>query len=177
MSEMTSTQQAKSRGEAFNYSLNGNINTMKESAVEVRELALEAGTDLSGALNDMLFKIEVAYQLWHGLDEQNFEMVHLTEDPKQPEKTINDLNLTEMERKALQALIDGLYAEPGYSDMVAEDIEAETGIPGKKLRGVLSSLVRKGIISIPEQDINGEEVAIIYLRDDYYYLHPEWAVM
>lgn len=80
-------------------------------------------------------------------------------------------NLTAMEEKALSALIDGLYAEPGFSDVDANDIAKWTGIPTRNIRGVLSSLIKKDYIQI---DDPGTGYQIIYLNDSKWYLHPEW---
>ncbi len=87
----------------------------------------------------------------------------------------HNLNLTELEEKVLENLIDNLYAEPGFSDVDAKDISKETGIPMKSIRGVLGSLVKKGIVSLDETSTYGApKYVIIYLNNDYWYLHPEW---
>ncbi len=54
----------------------GNINDLKDLAVEIRQLATDAGKDLSGGLNDALFDIEVQYQAYHSLDDDNFDAIH-----------------------------------------------------------------------------------------------------
>jgi hypothetical protein len=89
---------------------------------------------------------------------------------------IETLGLTPLETQALNALINGLYAEAGFSDVDANDIAAETGIPTKTLRGVLSSLVKRGIVELIPTDTWGAEkqYVIIYLREAYWGLHPEW---
>ena len=56
--------------------LSGNINDLKDIAVELRKLAADAGTDLSGSLNDALFQIETGYQAFHGLDENDFDVIN-----------------------------------------------------------------------------------------------------
>ena len=59
--------------------------------------------------------------------------------------------LTEMEEKTYKAILDHLdEGEPHFSDLVAEDLALETEIPIKKLRGVLSNLIKKDLISIEE---------------------------
>ena len=84
----------------------------------------------------------------------------------------NSLKLTDLETQVLEVLIDGLYAEPGFSDVDVHDIaRAITTLPTKIIRGVLGSLVKKGIITI---DRNGSDYDIIYLNQDYWYMHPEW---
>jgi len=86
---------------------------------------------------------------------------------------MNELNLTELESLTLTAFIGGLYAEPGFSDVDVNDLSSELGIPTKVLRGVLGSLVKKGIVSIEE---NGGGYDIIHMREKYWYLvNEEWA--
>jgi hypothetical protein len=84
-----------------------------------------------------------------------------------------DINLTELESKTLNAFIGGLYAEPGFSDVDVNDLSSELEISTKVLRGVLGSLVKKGIVSIEE---NGGGYDIIHMREKYWYLvNEEWA--
>lgn len=83
---------------------------------------------------------------------------------------IKQLGLTEMESQCLQSLIDGLYAEAGFSDVDAKDIAEWTGIPIKSVRGVLANLVKKGLIDI---DDNEAGYMIIYLRPEWYQLHSQ----
>jgi hypothetical protein len=88
--------------------------------------------------------------------------------------------LTALEEQALSSLIKGLYAEPGFSDMDANDIAKDSGIPTRKLRGVLASLVKKEYIFIEPTENWGSHgrklpaYEIIYLKESKYYLHPEW---
>jgi sugar-specific transcriptional regulator TrmB len=83
---------------------------------------------------------------------------------------------TELEQTILDSLIKGLYAEPGFSDVDANDLAQSTGIPTKQIGGVLSSLVKKGVVSLEETDTWGapEQYVLIYLNKAYWYLHPEW---
>ncbi len=83
----------------------------------------------------------------------------------------NNLSLTALENQALECLINNLYAEPGFSDVDANDISRQTKIPMKSLRGTLSSLVKKGIIQLDE---NYSNFVIIYLMEQFWYLHPTW---
>lgn len=84
---------------------------------------------------------------------------------------MKNLNLTQLEEQVLNSLISQLYAEPGYSDVDANDIARDIKVDIKSVRGSVGSLVRKHIIGT---DDNGEYV-IIYLNEAYYYLHPEWS--
>ena len=88
----------------------------------------------------------------------------------------HNLNLTALETTVLETLIDSLYAEPGFSDVDAHDIARDTKISTKSIRGALSSLVKKGIVSLEETDNWGakEQFVIIYLNNSHWYLHPEW---
>jgi sugar-specific transcriptional regulator TrmB len=81
------------------------------------------------------------------------------------------LQLTEMESNTVIALINGLYAEASFSDVDAKDLSSWTGIPTRSIRGVLSSLTKKGIVTI---DDNGAGYQIVYLCEQFWYLHPEW---
>lgn len=78
---------------------------------------------------------------------------------------------TDLENKVLTAFINGLYAEPGFSDVDANDISRDINIPTKQVRGALGSLVKKGVVTIHTNDSNYD---IIYLNESHYHLHPEW---
>ena len=84
----------------------------------------------------------------------------------------HNLKLTEMESQVLESFIGELYAEPGFSDVDAKDLSKITKIPMNSIRGVLSSLVKKGIVSLENSDDN--TFIIIYLNEPFYYLHPVW---
>jgi hypothetical protein len=83
----------------------------------------------------------------------------------------NNLSLTQLETQVLESFISLLYAEAGFSDVDAKDISVDTGITMRSIRGVLSSLIQKGIISICEND---SKYQLIYLNQNYWYLHPQW---
>jgi len=86
---------------------------------------------------------------------------------------ISELNLTELESKTLTSFIGGLYAEPGFSDVDANDIASDLGISTKIIRGALGSLVKKEIVSLDENDSG---YVIIYLNTKYWPLVNEnWA--
>ena len=86
------------------------------------------------------------------------------------------IKLTQLEAQVLESLINGLYAEAGFSDVDAKDIAEWINKPIKSVRGALGSLVKKGIVQIEETDSWGSADAymIIYLNPDHYYLHPKW---
>jgi predicted transcriptional regulator len=79
---------------------------------------------------------------------------------------------TELEKKVLDAYIPMLYAEAGFSDVDAHDLSKETGITMRSIRGVIGSLVQKGVIWTDEND---SHYVIIYLSQDFYHLHPTWS--
>jgi len=94
-------------------------------------------------------------------------------------KIINGLiiseELTIKEGIVMEQLIGALYAEPGFSDVSPRDLVKLTGIPMESLRGVLGSLTKKAIISIEDNDEWSASEDIVYLNEDFYYMHPEWS--
>jgi predicted ArsR family transcriptional regulator len=88
---------------------------------------------------------------------------------------MSQTQFTELEEQVLNALIEGLDAEPGFSNIDANDLAEETGIPTKQIRGVLSSLVKKGVVTLNETDTWGApKYVIVYLNESHWHLHPEW---
>jgi DNA-binding IclR family transcriptional regulator len=88
---------------------------------------------------------------------------------------MSQTQFTELETQVLDALIGGLDAEPGFSNIDANDLAEETGIPTKQIRGVLSSLVKKGVVTLNETDTWGApKYVIVYLNESHWHLHPEW---
>jgi DNA-binding MarR family transcriptional regulator len=91
---------------------------------------------------------------------------------------LSDHNLTPNETLVMEGLIDNLYAEPGFSDVCAKDLSKVTKIPTKSIRGVISSLVKKGFIWVSEEErwMGRVEIpALVYLSEEHYDLHPEWS--
>jgi len=89
---------------------------------------------------------------------------------------MKNLNLTDKEQSVLTNLIDNLYAEPGFSDVCAEDLSELTGLNKNAVGGVLTSLQAKGIVWVSEPEYwqgRIEIPAIVYLCQKYYYLHPD----
>jgi hypothetical protein len=91
-------------------------------------------------------------------------------------------NLTALESKALQSIANLMYAELGFSDIGATDVSEETGIEMNSLRGVISSLVQKGYISIEDRRHEFGYKAndpswqpIIYLQGDAIGLVANWV--
>lgn len=86
------------------------------------------------------------------------------------------LTVTPLENTILTALVQSLYAEPGFSDVDAKDLSLETGIDTRSIRGALGSLVRKGVVTLEQTNTYGakEQYVIIYLNPEFWGLHPEW---
>jgi hypothetical protein len=81
------------------------------------------------------------------------------------------LNLTDLETSFLVALVNGLYAEPHFSDLDVSDVAKEMGVPVASAKGVLGSLVKKGILSTED---SGTGFDLIYLNAEHFNLHREW---
>lgn len=85
------------------------------------------------------------------------------------------VEFTKLEQAVLDAFIPELYAEPGFSDVSPQDLSRLTKIPMSSLRGVLGSLSKKEVITIWDKEDLGSDADIVYLREDFYHLHPEWS--
>ena len=81
--------------------------------------------------------------------------------------------LTELEQKVMDCLLGKLDAEPGFSDVGSSEIADATEIKMKALRGVLSSLIKKGMIFVDESS----DLSIVHLDKKFYHLHPKWSVI
>lgn len=65
------------------------------------------------------------------------------------------MNVTEKELAVLQVIAECMNTyQDGFSDIMFEDIQDETGFPSLTVRGVLGTLDKKGLIDY--QDVNGE---------------------
>lgn len=89
--------------------------------------------------------------------------------------------LTDLEKKVLTALADCMYAEWGFSDAGATDLAEATGIPMKSIRGVIGSLVKKGLVYVDDRtdmcDYKSNDPSwepIVYLQGDAEALVPDW---
>lgn len=79
---------------------------------------------------------------------------------------------TQLESAFIGSFISRLYAEEGFSDVDINDISEDLNESQKVLRGVLSSLVKKGVCHV---ETNSSGFDIIYLDNNYYHLHPTWG--
>jgi len=64
--------------------------------------------------------------------------------------------------RVLRALLAGLYAEPGYSDVDAKDIAKAIGEPVDRVKGALGSLVQKGLVDAIDMEANGKVLPLLY---------------
>lgn len=83
-------------------------------------------------------------------------------------------SLTEKEKIVLESIVDNLYAEYGFTDIDIDDIEVNTELKPKIARGVIGSLVKKGVINVYEHDANFQKQEFYIITDDFLFLHPEW---
>ncbi len=84
--------------------------------------------------------------------------------------------LTTYESRFLTELMDYLNGEEGYSNVEVSEISYSMGITIPQTKGVLGSLVKKGILTTFTENVNGEFYEFIHLHPDYYHLHPFWKV-
>lgn len=66
--------------------------------------------------------------------------------------TIHKIKVTELEKKVLEALAESMYAEVGFSDAGLDEVESITKLDTKVIRGVQSSLVKKGLINVYDRE-------------------------
>jgi hypothetical protein len=79
-------------------------------------------------------------------------------------------NLTELETKVLNTLVDSMYAEWGFSDCGFSELSSELNLSTKVLRGVVGSLVKKELVQVETDDVD-----IIYLVNAAEGLVKHWV--
>jgi len=88
------------------------------------------------------------------------------------------IKVTQLEKQVLEAMAKGMYAEFGFSDYGLPELIEDTGLSAKVLRGVGSSLVKKGFIDIDDRESEGYKnntsMYIWYLFDGMEALVPHW---
>ena len=86
---------------------------------------------------------------------------------------------TKKEAEILRALIDNLYAEPGFSDVDAQDLAEVTGLGIQAVGGLLTQLEAKGILFVEELSPRtghiGMDENLIYLTETGERYHARWA--
>ena len=81
------------------------------------------------------------------------------------------ITVTQLEKAVLESLASNMYAERGFSDAGYYELRSDTGLTNNVLRGVVSSLIKKDLVSVwdrkNEIGINHRDVDmhIIYLTD------------
>jgi hypothetical protein len=94
---------------------------------------------------------------------------------------MKSIKVTQLEKQVLESLASNMYAELGFSDAGFPELRSDTGMTNNVLRGVVGSLVGKGLIAIDDRDgcINGEskntDMHIIYLTEQTQGLVPHWV--
>jgi DNA replication protein DnaD len=86
------------------------------------------------------------------------------------------LKLTPLQTQFLSVLMDYLCDEEGYSNVEISEISQSMGITIPQSKGILGSLVKRGILTTFTEDVNGEFFEFIHLHPNYYHLHPHWKV-
>jgi hypothetical protein len=87
--------------------------------------------------------------------------------------------VTKLEKQVLEALASLMYEELGFSDAGHLEVAEATGLTPRVIRGVASSLVKKGLIDIDDREgegyKNNPEMHIWYLREKVMGLVPHWV--
>jgi hypothetical protein len=81
------------------------------------------------------------------------------------------VHVTPAEKFFIETLIKLLTAEAGFSDVDFTDMASEMKITQQSAKGLLGSLVKKGLCDIVPDDFAG----IIFLSESLYHMHPEWC--
>jgi len=87
---------------------------------------------------------------------------------------VDDLDLTELEKNILKSLLSKLDVNDlGYSDVDANDIANDINVNINSVKGSLGSLVKKNIVFV--SDLGSDIGSMIYLNDNFQYLHPDYT--
>lgn len=82
-------------------------------------------------------------------------------------------NLTQLETTTVKELIKNLdiNGDSIFSNVETNDLSEFTGIEINKMRGVVGSLIKKGIVYI--EDFDGDGTELLYIENEYFYLANE----
>lgn len=98
-------------------------------------------------------------------------MFTLSNKQKQIE-IMTTLVLTALEADTLQEIIDNsdicVIEKSNFSNVGVKDLAKLTSIDIKKMRGVVSSLIQKGMVYI--EDLDGDGTELVYLENEFFYL-------
>jgi hypothetical protein len=80
------------------------------------------------------------------------------------------LVLTELEVTALEHIVDNtdISGDSIFSNVDLKSLSKWTSIETKKLRGVISSLIKKGVVYL--DDVDGDGTELVYLEKYYFCL-------
>lgn len=85
------------------------------------------------------------------------------------------IEVTKLEEKVIRAIANAMYGELGFSDVYASDIADEINISIKRVRGVVSSLIKKNLLHVDDNEMfKIENEYVLYLDDSLYGLVPHW---
>lgn len=91
------------------------------------------------------------------------------------------IKVTELEKQVLQALANEMDAEYGFSSAGLPEIVEQTGLSPKVIRGVQSSLIKKGLLSVDDRrnewgiNYRDPNMHIWYLEGDAQGLVEHWC--
>lgn len=71
-------------------------------------------------------------------------------------------NLPLISATVYKALLDGLYAEPGFSDVDTSDLAKATGLGMNVVKGALGHLVNEELVTTVSERINGITTEFVY---------------
>lgn len=85
------------------------------------------------------------------------------------------ITVTKLEKLVLEALAKEMYAEFTFSDVDINDMVKATKLSSEVLRGVASSLIKKGYLMIDDNGCTGSDLHYIwYLENEAQTLVPHW---
>lgn len=88
-------------------------------------------------------------------------------------KELDKLNLTGLENLFMTSFVNNLFAEKHFSDVTVREVAANIGKSIKIVRGVVGSLIKKGLIDVDGVD-GVKKMSIVYLKEEYFNLHNNW---
>jgi hypothetical protein len=80
------------------------------------------------------------------------------------------LVLTELEQIALEMIVENtdISGDSIFSNVDLDSLSKWTSIDSKKLRGVISSLIKKGVVYL--DDVDGDGTELVYLENYFFCL-------